>query len=334
MVRRNPHLYPNGIWKRIKADPLRIKTDPEVNDKLCKLRAAGLWKKCPDHTARWKIEKIGASFDQWLADKIRVRAYNAAGIDATRRKRRERFPQKYVNGVYNPYWRGLTSPERTATRIEILRWVGVLWADEKMHGVYVGRFTDAKFADHIARRMAKRDREGETPEQRKQRQNAAARQRWRSNPEIAKARKEYEKRNKEKKSEWSRNYRNKNLEKCRAQQVERERRRRQNDPYVRMVHYQRNRMYFFATKRGAAKPKRDEIFGCDHLFFRDYIAQLFKPGMSWENYGKWHLDHIRPCDSFDLTAPAQVKECWHFSNLQPLWGWENMAKSNKWEKAA
>jgi hypothetical protein len=72
-----------------------------------------------------------------------------------------------------------------------------------------------------------------------------------------------------------------------------------------------------------------EQVGCSVDFFRDYIKQKFKPGMTWDNYGKWHIDHIIPCSSFDLTDPKQQKRCNHFSNLQPLWAYENLSKGNK-----
>jgi len=53
--------------------------------------------------------------------------------------------------------------------------------------------------------------------------------------------------------------------------------------------------------------------------------------MSWANYGRaWHIDHIRPCSSYDLTKPDQQRACLHFSNLQPLWSKENLRKGAKW----
>lgn len=52
--------------------------------------------------------------------------------------------------------------------------------------------------------------------------------------------------------------------------------------------------------------------------------------MSWENYGKWHIDHIKPCSKFDLTVKEEQYKCFHYSNLQPLWGPENSAKGNRW----
>lgn len=54
--------------------------------------------------------------------------------------------------------------------------------------------------------------------------------------------------------------------------------------------------------------------------------------MSWENYGfyGWHIDHIKPCSKFDLTDPKQQEQCFHYSNLQPLWAIENFKKSDKY----
>jgi len=62
-----------------------------------------------------------------------------------------------------------------------------------------------------------------------------------------------------------------------------------------------------------------------------HLEKQFKIGMSWDNYGKWHIDHIKPIDSFDFISYDNVefKECWSLSNLQPLWALDNMRKSNK-----
>ena len=61
-----------------------------------------------------------------------------------------------------------------------------------------------------------------------------------------------------------------------------------------------------------------------------HIEKYFRFGMTWENYGKWHLDHIKPRSLFTYNSPhdAEFKECWALNNLQPLWASENLSKND------
>lgn len=61
------------------------------------------------------------------------------------------------------------------------------------------------------------------------------------------------------------------------------------------------------------------------------LEQNFVEYMSWENYGKWHIDHVRPVSSFNITSYhcEDFKKCWALSNLQPLWAIDNKRKYNK-----
>jgi len=73
------------------------------------------------------------------------------------------------------------------------------------------------------------------------------------------------------------------------------------------------------------------LVGCSIDYLMHYIQEQFTKGMSWDNYGfyGWHIDHIRPCASFDLSKEQSQKECFHYSNLQPLWAEENLSKGSK-----
>jgi hypothetical protein len=66
---------------------------------------------------------------------------------------------------------------------------------------------------------------------------------------------------------------------------------------------------------------------------RSHIEKRFKEGMTWDNYGKWHLDHIIPVTAFNFQTPNDIdfKKCWSLKNLRPLWARENISKGNKLE---
>ncbi len=64
-----------------------------------------------------------------------------------------------------------------------------------------------------------------------------------------------------------------------------------------------------------------------------HLEGLFAPGMTWETYGAWHVDHKKPCALFDLTDPEQFEQCWALTNLQPLWATDNIRKGAKYAGA-
>jgi hypothetical protein len=71
-----------------------------------------------------------------------------------------------------------------------------------------------------------------------------------------------------------------------------------------------------------------KLLGCSIEKLRLYLQKRFERGMSWKNYGYWgwHVDHIKPCSSFNLADPKQQRKCFHYTNLQPLWRKENQTK--------
>lgn len=66
--------------------------------------------------------------------------------------------------------------------------------------------------------------------------------------------------------------------------------------------------------------------GCTIEFLKQYLESKFQPGMSWTNYGKWHIDHIIPLITFDLTNRDELLRAVHYTNLRPLWARENCSK--------
>lgn len=72
------------------------------------------------------------------------------------------------------------------------------------------------------------------------------------------------------------------------------------------------------------------VVGCTPDELRQHIEKQFQPGMTFDNYGEWHVDHMRPCASFDLNDPAQFTECFNWRNLQPLWAADNLRKSDSY----
>ncbi len=73
------------------------------------------------------------------------------------------------------------------------------------------------------------------------------------------------------------------------------------------------------------------LLGCSIEDFRKHIELQWESWMSWENHGKktWHIDHIIPIDSFDLTKEEEQKKCFHYTNMQPMYWRDNLIKSNK-----
>jgi len=99
-----------------------------------------------------------------------------------------------------------------------------------------------------------------------------------------------------------------------------------------MIAILRARLRKSLNSQSSKKSKRTlELVGCSIRDIRQHLENQFKDGMSWENQGEWHIDHIKPCSLFDLTDPEQQKECFNYKNLQPLWAIDNIKKSNKWQ---
>jgi len=107
----------------------------------------------------------------------------------------------------------------------------------------------------------------------------------------------------------------------------------QNDPQFKLHIRLNTRIRDALMKQGIVKAaKTAELIDADIANFRSYLEANWDERMSWESYGRngWHVDHIRPCASFDLTNEDQQRVCFNWRNLQPMWGSENISKSDNY----
>lgn len=108
------------------------------------------------------------------------------------------------------------------------------------------------------------------------------------------------------------------------------RERRENDIQFRLSGNIRARIRL-AVRKGQKAGSAVSDLGCTVEELKKYLEAKFQPGMTWENWGRkgWHIDHIIPLASFDLTDREQFLKACHYTNLQPLWADQNLVKGAK-----
>lgn len=122
----------------------------------------------------------------------------------------------------------------------------------------------------------------------------------------------------------------KNRKKVRARAKKRQDERLKNDPSFKLIRLLRDRVTKAIKKSYTKKASSTrELLGSSVAYVRKHLESQFVDGMSWDNHGEWHIDHIRPCASFDLSDPEQQKECFNYKNLQPLWAKDNLSKGDR-----
>ena len=107
---------------------------------------------------------------------------------------------------------------------------------------------------------------------------------------------------------------------------ERNKKRRRTDPLYKISCILRGRLKN-ALKSNSKSKNTFELLGCSVEELWTHLEKTFKPGMTRENHGEWHIDHIIPLSS--AKNENDVYMLCHYTNLQPLWAEENLRKSNK-----
>jgi hypothetical protein len=192
----------------------------------------------------------------------------------------------------------------------------------------------------ICGKCSKRHREWTKGTQCKNCRSLSQRETYQNNKELYLAKvKTYYQNNKQKKLDYAKKYRennkdkcneyfNKNAEKIYKQRAKKEKERRKTDISYRIYSNLRHRLHR-AIKQNKKTQNTLDYLDCSIEELKIHLEKQFKKGMTWDNYGKWHIDHIKPCSSFDLSIETEQKMCFHYSNLQPLWAIENIKKSAK-----
>jgi hypothetical protein len=146
--------------------------------------------------------------------------------------------------------------------------------------------------------------------------------------EILIKKKIYSEKNKEKKSEYDKQYRLNNKIKKNEYIRNYRKIKRQSNPTFRLIESMRSRLKnFFKSNNIQNYNKTFNIVGCSPQELKEYLEKKFIDNMSWENYGKWHIDHKIPLSS--ANTDEEVYKLCHYTNLQPLWSEDNIKKSNK-----
>ncbi len=141
---------------------------------------------------------------------------------------------------------------------------------------------------------------------------------------VLKQRQEYYQKNKDKIRDRLKQYR---------QEHKQERNEYVKNKYKTDINYKLSELLRNRVRKAIKSYKRPgsavKDLGCTVQELKDHLELQFKPGMTWDNHGQWHIDHIKPLSIFDLSDPEQFMEACHYSNLQPLWAKDNLSKSNK-----
>lgn len=137
----------------------------------------------------------------------------------------------------------------------------------------------------------------------------------------------YEKNKDKIKAKVTEYYRN-NKDKVRPSRQAYANRKLKEDPKYKLTRNLRNRLYYALEKKSWKKNTHfAEYIGCDLDSLKAHLEAQFSPGMTWDNYGKWHIDHIIPLSS--AKTPEEMYKLCHYTNLQPLWGGDNLSKGAK-----
>jgi hypothetical protein len=159
---------------------------------------------------------------------------------------------------------------------------------------------------------------------------------YESKPETKKRKsenhKKWSEKNREHLTEYHKQWRTENVDKWRKTKRDYEKNRKDSDPLYKLVANFRTAIYTVLKESNVDKYGHYfDILQYTPEELINHLEKQFKDDMTWDNYGIWHVDHKLPITSFDIQemGDEEFMKCWCLDNLQPMWGEENIRKSNK-----
>jgi hypothetical protein len=157
---------------------------------------------------------------------------------------------------------------------------------------------------------------------------------WRDNNKeyMSNKSKTWYEQNKEYRKEYLKEYREKNIDNIRKNKRDYERNRKESDPLYKLITNFRTAIWTVLKESNVDKYGHYfDILQYTPEELINHLEKQFKDDMTWDNYGIWHVDHKLPITSFDIQemGDEEFMRCWCLDNLQPMWGEENIRKSNK-----
>ena len=132
----------------------------------------------------------------------------------------------------------------------------------------------------------------------------------------------------EEKKQYNKQYNKDHAEEVKQWHKQYNKDRRKTNIQYKLAYNLRTRLWY-ALKGNLKSGSAVHDLGCSIKELKAYLESKFKLEMTWDNYGKWHIDHMKPLVTFDLTDREQFLKANHYTNLQPLWAEENQIKSAK-----
>jgi hypothetical protein len=135
--------------------------------------------------------------------------------------------------------------------------------------------------------------------------------------------KEWQKENREKLNLYHKEWREKNIDRHRENKRTYEKNRKATDPLYKLISNFRTAIYIVLKENNLQKYGHYfDVLGYTPEQLIEHLGKQFNNGMNWDNYGEWHIDHIKPISSFifESSDDDEFKKCWSLENLQPMWG--------------